>query len=405
LRKMKDKNETKEISQIYEAFFDNAKDGILIADIENKYFHMSNKMIRQMLGYSPEEIKHIGVMNIHPDETLPYVIEQFDKLLKKELGIAINIPVKRKDGSIIYADINSFVVTLSGKTYLAGIFRDVTDRKRVEVEIRAFKKQMEFILGVTKTGLDIIDSDFNIRYVDLEWQKIYGDPTGRKCYEYFMGRSEMCPSCGIPIALEKKTAIVTEEVLVKEGNRPIQVTTIPFQNTEGEWLVAEVNVDITKLKHTENELKEREKQLEFKTKNLEEINTALSVLLKKREEDKTVLEEKVLSNIKQLVEPYISKLKQSGLDEGQKALAVIIESNLKDITSSFAYSLSSRHLNLTPSEVKIANLIKQDMTSKEICEILGSSQKVVAFHRQNIRRKLGLQNKKVNLKSYLMAKT
>jgi len=74
------------------------------------------------------------------------------------------------------------------------------------------------------------------------------------------------------------------------------------------------------------------------------------------------------------------------------------------MTSSFAYSLSSKHLNLTPKEIKVANLIKQGMTSKEICEILGSSEKVVAFHRQNIRRKLGLLNKKVNLKSYLAAK-
>ncbi|MBM4145611.1 MAG: PAS domain S-box protein [Nitrospira sp.] len=282
---MKDKNQIKEISQIYEAFFDNANDGILIADIENKYFHVSNKMICQMLDYSTEEIKNIGVMNIHPNEDLPYVIEQFEKLLKKELVMAVNIPVKRKDGSIFYADINSFPITLSGKTYLVGVFRDVTDRKRGE-----------------------------------------------------------------------------------------------------------------------EALKEREKELEIKTKNLEEMNAALNVLLKKREEDKAELEEKVLLNIKQLIEPYVLKLKQSGLDERQKTLAAILESNLKDITSSFAYSLSSRHLNLTPGEVKVANLVKQDKTSKEICEILGSSEKVVAFHRQNIRRKLGLQNKKVNLKSCLIAK-
>lgn len=283
---MEDTNQAKKISQIYEAFFDNAKDGILIADIENKFFLMGNKMICQMLGYSPEEIKNIGVMNIHHEEDLPYAIEQFEKLLKKEVVMAVNIPVKKKDGSILYADINSFLIKLSGKTYIAGIFRDVTERRQAE-----------------------------------------------------------------------------------------------------------------------DALKAREKELDFKNKNLDEINTALNVLLKKREKDKTELEEKVLSNLKQLVEPYILKLKQSGLDERQKALAVIIESNLKDVTSSFAYSLSSMHLNLTPGEVKIANLIKQDKTSKEICEILGSSEKMVAFHRQNIRKKLGLQNKKVNLKSYLMAKS
>lgn len=59
-------------------------------------------------------------------------------------------------------------------------------------EIEALKQQIEFILGATKTGLDIIDSDYNIRYIDPEWKKVYGDPGESKCYEYFMGRSEKC---------------------------------------------------------------------------------------------------------------------------------------------------------------------------------------------------------------------
>jgi signal transduction histidine kinase len=117
--------------------------------------------------------------------------------------------------------------------------------------VKALQRQIEFILGATKTGLDIIDTNFNLRYIDPEWAKIYGDPTGRKCYEYFMGRSAPCPGCGIPKALETKSRIVTEEILAKEGNRPIQVITIPFQDEKGEWLLAEVNVDITERKRAE----------------------------------------------------------------------------------------------------------------------------------------------------------
>lgn len=132
--------------------------------------------------------------------------------------------------------------------------RDSTDRKETQKEIETLKQQIEYILGATKTGIDIIDSEFNIRYIDPEWQKVYGDPAGIKCYEYFMDRSEVCPGCGIVKALETKTLAVTEEVLVKEGNRPIQVTTIPFQNDKGEWLVAEVSVDITERKQTEKTL-------------------------------------------------------------------------------------------------------------------------------------------------------
>ena len=100
-------------------------------------------------------------------------------------------------------------------------------------------------------GIDIIDGDFNLQYVNTGWRKVYGDPTGRKCYEYFNGLSEPCPNCGIPKALETKQIVITEEVLSKENNRTIEVRIIPFKNVKGKWLVAEINIDITERKRVE----------------------------------------------------------------------------------------------------------------------------------------------------------
>lgn len=134
--------------------------------------------------------------------------------------------------------------------------------KNPKGELAALFRQIEFILGATKTGLDIIDSDYNIRYIDPEWAKVYGDPAGKKCYEYFMERKELCPGCGVTKALKTKKPVVTEEVLVREGNRPIQVTTIPFQDEKGQWLVAEVNVDISYRKEIEGELKQAKEHAE-----------------------------------------------------------------------------------------------------------------------------------------------
>lgn len=123
-------------------------------------------------------------------------------------------------------------------------------------ETKRLKQQVEFILGATKTGLDIIDSELNIRYIDPEWQKIYGDPQGRKCHEYFMERSDACPDCRGLKTLATKQVMVSEGVLPKEGNRHVQVTTIPFQDEKGDWQVAEINVDISERKRAEESLRE-----------------------------------------------------------------------------------------------------------------------------------------------------
>ncbi len=134
---------------------------------------------------------------------------------------------------------------------------DITQRKKAETEVAQLQKRIEFILGATKTGLDIIDAQFNLRYVDPGWQRIYGDPTGKKCYEYFMGAKSACAKCSLPFVFQARSAFLSEEALPKEGNRLVQVTTVPFQDESGEWLAAEINVDITERKRVE----ERNRQL------------------------------------------------------------------------------------------------------------------------------------------------
>jgi PAS domain S-box-containing protein len=127
----------------FRAIFDNANDGILLADIETKQFYSGNTSICQMLGYSLEEIKNLGVTDIHPTEDLPHVIRQFEGQLRKEIAVAKDLPVKRKDGSVFYVDINSSLVTLAGKTYILGLFRDTTERKKKEEENLKHVRELE----------------------------------------------------------------------------------------------------------------------------------------------------------------------------------------------------------------------------------------------------------------------
>jgi len=160
-------------------------------------------------------------------------------------------------------------------------------------------------------------------------------------------------------------------------------------------------VDITKRKQAEEALKKNERDLKDKTHELEELNAALRVLLKRREEDKLELENNVVSNLKKLVIPYIEKLKKGRIDRNDLVSLNVIESNLKDIASPFASKLSSEHLSLTPKELQVADLIKEGKTTKEIAEFMSLSPATVEIHRYHIREKLGLSRKKTNLRTYL----
>ncbi|MGA1796766.1 MAG: PAS domain S-box protein [bacterium] len=122
--------------QRFRAIFDGMADGILLADVKNKRFNSGNTMICRMLGYDLKEIEKLEVTDIHLKEDLSYVLEQFDRQMKGDNTLAKDVPVKRKDGSVFYADINSAPILLDGKTYLMGAFRDITERKIMEDELR-----------------------------------------------------------------------------------------------------------------------------------------------------------------------------------------------------------------------------------------------------------------------------
>ena len=120
-------------------------------------------------------------------------------------------------------------------------------------------------------------------------------------------------------------------------------------------------------------------------------------------EDRRDLKEKVVLNIHELVMPYLVKLKKTKLNARQKAFTEILESNLKDIASPFSHTLASKYLGLTPTELQVANLIRQGINTKGIAELLHVSRRTVETHRDGLRKKLGLKGKKANLRTHLMA--
>jgi len=159
--------------------------------------------------------------------------------------------------------------------------------------------------------------------------------------------------------------------------------------------------EITRRKEMELKLREREQELGAMSLELKEINTALRVLLKRREDDQEEFGAIILANLKELVFPYLEKLGKSSLDELQRTCLKVLAAHLEELRAPFLRDLGRVSANLSRTERQIAVLIKDGHRNKEIAALLGISVNTVLTHRYHLRTKLGLKQKKVNLVSYL----
>lgn len=308
----------------------------------------------------------------------------------------ISTPIKDENGNVIAA---------------IEVVEDMTGKLRLQEQLAESEKRYRTIFETTASGTMIVEEDTTISLVNKAFVERTGysrnEVEGRKSWMEFIPAEDISNAKkyhelrrvdprSVPVRYEAR-------FLDREGNiRDVLVTVAMIPGTKSS--VASL-MDITDLKSAERTLKEKEQDLEAKSSMLEEVNTALRVLLKQREEDKIELEEKILINIKNTVMPYIEKLKNSSKTLDQSTFLDLLESNLNNIISPFLRNMSLKHVDLTPKEIQIAHLIKEGRTTKEIAETFNVSARAIEFHRNNIRVKLQLKNKKANLRTYLLAQS
>jgi len=140
----------------FRTIFEKSTDGIMAADAKTKKFVFANKKMTELTGYSEKELLKLGVMSIHPKKDLHYVIDQFTKQLKREITVASNIPILRKDKKIIYCDVCSSPIKIRGQKLLLGLFRDITEHRqaeKVKLELEGARKlkelRDEFLMIIT----------------------------------------------------------------------------------------------------------------------------------------------------------------------------------------------------------------------------------------------------------------
>lgn len=285
---------------------------------------------------------------------------------------------------------------------------NITEHKQIEANYQTTHRFLHSFLENLPTPITVFDKDGCVELINPAWDKLIGSKwnyaVGQPLEHIFpkhaarqirQSNSEILQS-GRPMEIE-------ESVDFQKGRHYFHTVKFPLQDSSGHTVVGTISVDQTARKHAEQELRRRKEELRRKSHQLEEMNTALKVLLKQREKDQKELEKRLVMNIRELVLPYVHKLKKMHLNNNQASCLEILETHLADIVTPFLHHVISRHPRMTAREIQVATLVREGKTNKDIAEFMHLSVNTIQIHRHNLRKKLGLKNKKTNLRSYLLS--
>jgi DNA-binding CsgD family transcriptional regulator len=150
------------------------------------------------------------------------------------------------------------------------------------------------------------------------------------------------------------------------------------------------------------ELQETNQLLTLERKALQESNTALRIVLARIEKEKQDIHQDIKTNVEKVLMPILRAMTMQ-LPSAQIKYVEMLKANLEEITSPFINQLSLVFHSMTPTETAICNMIRNEMRTKEIAKTRGVSEATVNRHRENIRSKLNITNKNVNLATFLQS--
>ncbi|HSN23632.1 MAG TPA: PAS domain S-box protein [Methylomicrobium sp.] len=408
-----------ESEEIINTLWNKSFSGIYV--VQDGQFKSINPSAAACAGYSVEElIGKNSEMLIHPED-LDELRENSRAMLRGERSTPYVFRIMTGQGEIRRVMETVTAISYEGRPAILGNSIPVVPPQWADESLKESVQRLASIIDFLPDATFAIDRAGKVIIWNRAMEELTGlkasDILGKGDYEYalpFYGirrpilvdqvlSPNTLPEMDLYQYVKKEDGLLiaeTELLTLNNTNFIFWGKAGPLFDSNGNCIGAIETVrEITERKQMEVALKKREADLKVKTQELEDLNAALRVLLKQRNDDQKILEENVLYNIKRLIFPHIDKLRGK-VDAGSRSYINVLESNLKDIMSPFAQKMSVQFLSLTNREVQIANLIKEGLSTKEIASFLNVSESAINLHRYRIRHKLSL-TKGHNLRSYL----
>jgi len=252
----------------FRTMFENSLDGIVVADGETRQFYTANPAFCRMLGCTLDEVRQLSAPDIHPHDSVAFAMGQFDKLLRREVSLARDIPVKRKDGSVFYADIHCSPVTHAARACQIGFFRDVTDRKAAEQALRESEERYRTVVESAGETIATFDRQGVLLFVNKMGATCLGgtpaDYIGKTMWDIFPREIADRQAASVRNVIDsgRGMTLVTETALQRQ-KRWYETAIEPIRDAAGRVQAALViGRDIHELRKAREELEQYQERID-----------------------------------------------------------------------------------------------------------------------------------------------